>query len=65
MLACWNVFTLLDLPNSSRPERRSALMAHELFRLNIDIAALSEVRFSDEGNNNNDDDDVVFYSILK
>ena len=41
--------TLLDLPNSNRPERRSALVAHELSRLNVDIAALSEVRFSDEG----------------
>ena len=48
-VACWNVRTLLDLPNSNCPERRSALVAQELSRLNIDIAALSEVRFSDEG----------------
>ncbi|XP_072171908.1 craniofacial development protein 2-like [Diadema setosum] len=33
-----------------RPERRSALIAHELSRLDIDIAALSEVRLADEGN---------------
>ncbi|XP_071510462.1 uncharacterized protein [Diadema antillarum] len=31
-----------------RPERRSALIAHELSRLDIDIAALSEVRLADE-----------------
>ncbi|PFX19048.1 E3 ubiquitin-protein ligase TRIM71 [Stylophora pistillata] len=31
---------MLDTANSNRPERRSALVAHELSRLNIDIAAL-------------------------
>ena len=40
---------MLDRADSCRPERRSALIAHELLRLNIDIAALSEVRFSGEG----------------
>ncbi|GFO14619.1 endonuclease-reverse transcriptase [Plakobranchus ocellatus] len=41
---------MIDKADSNRPERRSALIAHELSRLNIDIAALSEVRFADEGN---------------
>ena len=41
--------TMLDSSDSNRPERRSALIAHELSRLNIDIAALSEVRFPEEG----------------
>ena len=40
---------MLDAADSNRPERRSALIAHELSRLNVDIAALSEVRFPDEG----------------
>ena len=40
---------MLDTPDSNRPERRSAIIAHELKRLNIDIAALSEVRFPEEG----------------
>ena len=40
---------MLDRADSCRPERRSALIAHELSRLNIDIAALSEVLFSGEG----------------
>ena len=48
-LACWNVRTMLDSCNSNRPERRSALIAHDLARLNIDIVALSEIRFSEEG----------------
>ena len=48
-VACWNVRTMIDKADSSRPERRSALVARELSRLNIDIAALSEVRFADEG----------------
>ena len=40
---------MLDTAESNRPQRRSALVAHELSRLNIDIAALSEVRFPDTG----------------
>ena len=44
----WNVRTLLDLSiiNPDRPERRTALVTKELARFNIDIAALSETRFS-------------------
>ena len=38
----------MDQPSSKRPERRTALVTKELQRLNIDIAALSETRFSDE-----------------
>ncbi|KAL0153663.1 hypothetical protein M9458_051028 [Cirrhinus mrigala] len=48
-VACWNIRTMLDTAGSGRPEQRSALIAHELRRLNIDIAALSEVRLPDEG----------------
>ena len=49
-LASWNVRTLLDLRgNSDRPCRRTALVAAELRRYNIDIAALSETRLLDEG----------------
>jgi exonuclease III len=40
---------MLDSTDSNRPERRSALIAHELSRLSVDIAALSEVRLSEEG----------------
>lgn len=48
-LACWNVRTMMDPPRSNRPERRSALVALELQRLGIDIAALSEIRFAGTG----------------
>ena len=48
-LACWNVRTLLDNNTSNRPQRRSALLAHELRRLDVDIAALSEVRLLEQG----------------
>lgn len=49
-LASWNVRTLLDsVGNCDRPHRRTALVAAELRRYNIDIAALSETRFLDEG----------------
>ena len=40
---------MLDQTDSNRPERRSALIAHELSRLDVDIAALSEVRFPEVG----------------
>ncbi|BHF74356.1 hypothetical protein SprV_0501744200 [Sparganum proliferum] len=48
-LAAWNVRSLLDNPRSNRPERRTALMARELARYKVDIAALSETRFSEQG----------------
>jgi hypothetical protein len=48
-LAYWNVRTMLDTAGSNRPERRSALTAHELSRLNVDISAIREVRFPNEG----------------
>nr|VZI34531.1 unnamed protein product [Spirometra erinaceieuropaei] len=45
-LAAWNVRSLLDNPRNNRPERRTALVARELARYQMDIAALSETRFS-------------------
>jgi hypothetical protein len=48
-IAAWNVRTLLDNPTADRPERRTALLCRELARYRIDIAALSETRFSEEG----------------
>ncbi|KAK2571462.1 hypothetical protein P5673_004059 [Acropora cervicornis] len=38
-----------DSDSADRPQRRSALVARELTRLNIDIAAVSEVRFAEQG----------------
>lgn len=52
---------MLDLADSSRPERRSALIAHELSRLDIDIAALSEVRFPEEGSLKEQDAGYTLY----
>jgi len=43
-LAAWNVQTLLD--RGDRHERRTAIIARELARYRIDIAALSETRIS-------------------
>nr|VZI33166.1 unnamed protein product [Spirometra erinaceieuropaei] len=48
-LAAWNVRSLLDNPRSNRPERRTALVARELAPYKVDIAALSETRFSEQG----------------
>ena len=49
LVGAWNVRTLLDRDNTARPERRTALIAKELARYRIDIAALSETRFAHEG----------------
>nr|VZI30777.1 unnamed protein product [Spirometra erinaceieuropaei] len=48
-LAAWNVRSLLDNPRSNRPGRSTALVARELARYKVDIAALSETRFSEQG----------------
>ena len=50
--AQWNVRTLLDREAADRPERRTALVAMELAKYNIDIAALCETRFSEFGSLN-------------
>ena len=47
-IATWNVWTLLDHAGSGNPERQTGIVAKELSRYGVDIAALSEVRFSDE-----------------
>ena len=47
VVASWNVRTLQDTELGAR--RRTALIACELARYNIDIAALSETRLPDEG----------------
>ncbi|BHF66063.1 hypothetical protein SprV_0200907700 [Sparganum proliferum] len=48
-LAAWNVRSLLDNPRSDRPERRTELVARELARYKVDIAALSETPFYEQG----------------
>ena len=48
-LASWNIRTLLDIENSNRPERRSALVASELARYKINLAGLQETRLSGVG----------------
>ncbi|BHF83389.1 hypothetical protein SprV_0902653100 [Sparganum proliferum] len=48
-LVAWNFRSLLDNPRSNRPERRTTLVARELARYKVDIAALSETRFSEQG----------------
>jgi len=48
-IATWNVRTLLDLVGNNRPERRTALVAAELDRYGIEVAALQETRFSGSG----------------
>ena len=48
-LGTWNLRTLLDNIRADRPARRTALVAKELARYNVDIAAISETRLADKG----------------
>ncbi|KAJ0183877.1 hypothetical protein K1T71_000300 [Dendrolimus kikuchii] len=45
----WNVRTLLDRDGNACPERKTAIVARELHRYNVDVAALSETHLPDEG----------------
>ena len=45
--ACWNIHTMQD--SEDRSQRRSALVARELARLDINTAVLSEVCFAEQG----------------
>ena len=45
---CCNMRTMMDSDDTDRPQRRSALVAKERHRLEIDIAVLSEARFAEE-----------------
>ncbi|KAG7298212.1 hypothetical protein JYU34_019023 [Plutella xylostella] len=47
--AAWNVRTLLDRDTNLCPERKTAIVARELRRYNVDIAALSETHLAEEG----------------
>lgn len=49
-LGAWNVHTLLNRATAPRSERRTALVACELARYRIQIAALSETWLAGEGN---------------
>uniref|UniRef100_UPI00398EEC46 calglandulin-like n=1 Tax=Pristiophorus japonicus TaxID=55135 RepID=UPI00398EEC46 len=44
----WNVRTLMDNPNRDRPEQCTAMVARELRRFDVDIAALSKTRQKEE-----------------
>ncbi|BHF58006.1 hypothetical protein SprV_0100095500 [Sparganum proliferum] len=48
-LAAWNVRSPIDNRRSNRLERKTALVARELARYKVDITALSETRFSEQG----------------
>ena len=51
-IAQWKIRTLLNREAAGRPERRTALVALELAKYNIDIAALCEARSSESGSLN-------------
>ena len=50
--AQWYARTLLDREGADRPERRTALVAMELAKYNIDNATLCETSFSESGSLN-------------
>ena len=64
-LCCWNIRTLLDKVDGIRPERRTAIVAKELARYNIGIAALSETRLAGESDRKEDGSGYTFFWIGK
>uniref|UniRef100_A0A183TIB8 Endo/exonuclease/phosphatase domain-containing protein n=1 Tax=Schistocephalus solidus TaxID=70667 RepID=A0A183TIB8_SCHSO len=48
-LAAWNVRSILDIPRSIQPERSTAQVTQELARYKVDNAAVSKIRFSEQG----------------
>ena len=48
-IGVWNVHTLMDSAGSDRPQRRTAPVGRELDWYKVEIAALSETRFAEEG----------------
>lgn len=52
---------LLDNTKADRPERRTALVARELARYNVDIAALRETRLADKGQLTETDGGYTFW----
>jgi len=52
---------MMDVSNTDRPARRTALIARELNRYNVDIAALAETRLADEGSLTEVDGGYTFY----
>ena len=61
-LASWNIRTMLDRSYTERPERRSAIISRVLSTYNIDIAALSEVRFADSGSIREENGFTIYWS---
>nr|VZI26344.1 unnamed protein product [Spirometra erinaceieuropaei] len=48
-MAAWNVPSCLHNPRTNRPERRTMIVAQELAHYKVDIATLSEICFSEQG----------------
>ena len=61
LIGSWNVRTLMDNLKADRPERRTALVARELARYHVDIAALSETRIANEGQVTEDGGGYCFF----
>ena len=65
ILGAWNVRTLLNRAITSRPERGTALVARELQRCRVDIAALSKTQIADEGSLREEGGDYTFFWEMK
>ena len=59
--ATWNVRTLMNNPKSDRTECRTVIVARKLARYDIDIAALSETRFPEQGQLREDGGGYTFF----
>lgn len=57
----WNVRILLNMTETYRPERRTAFVARELKQFNFNIVALTETRWSGEGQLKEEQRKYTFY----
>lgn len=49
IIATWNIRTLRDDERNVCPERKTAFIARELSRYNVDVAAISETHLHESG----------------
>ena len=61
ILGAWNIRNLPNRAIASRPEGETALVARELHRYRVDIAALSETQIGGEGSLREEGGDYTFF----
>lgn len=64
-VACWNIPKMQDFNENDRPHKCLALVARKLAHLDINIAALSKVKFAEQGSLTEEEAGYTLYWIGK